>query len=75
MKRQAISNSVKRKALDEVNERPQKLIRREISGAPSSFTEKFNVKDMEYIRKKLSKARREVLPLLGGCNSPLCRKG
>ena len=53
LKRQAISNSAKRKALDEVNKRPQKLIRREISGAPSSFTEELDVKYMEYIRKKI----------------------
>jgi hypothetical protein len=44
LKRQVISNSVKRKTMNELAERPKKLIRKEIISAPSEYAEKLNVK-------------------------------
>ncbi|GBM14801.1 hypothetical protein AVEN_255867-1 [Araneus ventricosus] len=64
VKRQVIFNSVKRKATAELAKRLQKLIRKEISSAPSGYAEKFNVKDIECIRKSISRARRSIFPHL-----------
>lgn len=51
MNRKVTSNSIKMKAMDELAERSQKSVRKEISTAPSGYAEKFSVKYIEYTRK------------------------
>lgn len=64
LRREIISNSVKRKAMEDVTERPQKLIRKEISSAFSESAASINITDIQYIRKNIRRARRAVLPPL-----------
>lgn len=62
--RERISNSVKLNAMDDLTERPQKLIRKEVSSAFSESAENINITDIQCIRKNVRRARCQVLPSL-----------
>ncbi|CAG9769568.1 unnamed protein product [Ceutorhynchus assimilis] len=55
--RQKISNSLKRKAEEICSERPLKLIRRELKAQSSSIIDVISMKDIQYIRNNLYRAR------------------
>ena len=60
---QAISNSVKRKATEDLSEKPLKLIRSEIEKLPT-FGANITYKEIGTIRRNIYRSRRGVLPPL-----------
>ena len=61
LNRQIVSTSCKRKAIDDLSEKPAKIIRRELQdNLPSTI----NTSDVALIRKNLYNARRKLLPPL-----------
>lgn len=61
LNRQILSESCKRKATEDLAEKPAKIIRQELQkSVPSSLT----TTDMEYVRHTVYNARRRVLPCL-----------
>lgn len=58
--RQVVSNSVKRKAVTEVSERPLKLIRKEVAEMGVEITSK----DVACIKQSIYRAKRSILPPL-----------
>lgn len=57
--RHIISTNCKRKAKDDISEKPSKIIRRELEvNLPTTFT----TKDQEYVRKNVYNCRKKVLP-------------
>ncbi len=62
--RQIISNSVKRKAAEEMTKRPIKLIREEINNATLNVSDDITKSDMENIRHNIYRARRKTFPAL-----------
>uniref|UniRef100_A0A6P7F3K8 Uncharacterized protein LOC114324436 n=1 Tax=Diabrotica virgifera virgifera TaxID=50390 RepID=A0A6P7F3K8_DIAVI len=60
--RQAISNSVKRKAVEDSTERPSKLIHKELTN--NDWASDIGSDDLLRVRRNLYEARRDVLPPL-----------
>lgn len=59
LNRHIVTTNCKRKATEDITEKPAKLIRRELEiNLPTTFT----VKDREYVRKNIYNSRRKVLP-------------
>jgi len=61
MVRQRVSNSVKRKAVDEPHERPQKLMRKELD---QEALQVLTTTDVSYIRRNIHSARQKLYPAL-----------
>jgi hypothetical protein len=61
LNRQILKNSVKRKAIEDLCERPRKLIRKELQ---SQDLNTLTCKDIQNIRRKIHKARSSQLPPL-----------
>lgn len=60
--REAISNNLKRRALDDLYEKPGKLIHSELQKLPTIKMEQVTPKDISNIRKCMYRKRRTVLP-------------
>jgi hypothetical protein len=64
LERNIITNSLKRKANEELSERPVKLIHKERERKTPTRSEKLNSLDIYSIRKRIYDARRQVVPQL-----------
>jgi hypothetical protein len=62
LERNIITNSLKRKANEELSERPVKLIHKERERKTPTRSEKLNSLDIYSIRKRIYDARRQVVP-------------
>lgn len=62
--RQFVSNSVKRKAVEDISIRPAKLVRTEACKAPDEIRKKLDREDLELARKNCYAHKRSVFPPL-----------
>ncbi|KAG5877941.1 hypothetical protein JTB14_005139 [Gonioctena quinquepunctata] len=62
LSREAVSNSCKRKAVEDICERPSKIMTKDL--ANSVYKDNLTTRDLEFIRHNINRKRQQILPTL-----------